>query len=99
MVGQFETVKVSGRDLQVHRFWSSRSVREACINNELYTHGDNHDYMLMLRNVEVLIPVLENLYSIARDISRHSGEWSTVEDVMTILEREAVITSYSFVPA
>lgn len=96
MVGQFDVVKVHGRDLQIHRFWSARSVREACVNNELYTCGDAHDYAMMLRRVEVLSPVFENLYDIARDISSHSLEWASIADVMSILEREAINTSYSF---
>lgn len=92
----YDVVCVHGRNVCVHRFWSARSVREACVNNGLYTCGDNHDYAVMLRNVELCVPVLENLYSIARDISSHSREWASIAEVMSILEREAISVSYSF---
>ena len=75
------------------RRWSAMSVRETCIKHDLYTCGDNEDYEHMLSWVERLYPNTENLYFIAEDIQKHSKD-QTVTNVMFLLERDAVMTTF-----
>ena len=76
-----------------NKHWSPASVRKACIDNDLYTRGDNEDYEHMLDWVRRLYPNTENLYFIAEDIVKHSKD-QTVTNVMYILANNAVITSF-----
>ena len=75
------------------RLWSPSKVREACIANQLYTRGDNEAYSLLLEWVGTVSPTLGNLYLAAEDICEHSKDQS-IENVMYILEKEAVVTVY-----
>ena len=76
-----------------NRSWSSSSVREACVRNDLYTCGDNEAYSKMLDMVERTEPTTKAMYLVAKDIQEHSFE-QTITNVMYILEREAVITTF-----
>ncbi len=73
--------------------WSADSVRKVCIENNLYTAGDNEDYEHMLDWVGRLYPSTENIYFIADDIYRHS-ENQTISNIMFVLANHAVITCY-----
>ncbi|MBQ4447447.1 MAG: hypothetical protein II897_04050 [Clostridia bacterium] len=79
--------------LKVNRMWSRSSVRNACVNNDLYTLGDNEDYEHMLDWVDRLYPTYEQMLKIAKDIFEHSKD-QTITNVMYILEKEAVITTF-----
>ena len=76
-----------------NRIWSIERVRRACINNDLYTRGDNEDYDHMLQWVRRLYPNTENMYFIAQDICEHSED-QTIANVMFILENEAILTAF-----
>jgi len=76
-----------------NKHWSPASVRNACIDNDLYTRGDNEDYEHMLDWVSRLYPNVENLYFIAEDIVKHSAN-QTVTNVMFILANDAVFTTF-----
>lgn len=80
-------------NIKENRFWSVESVRQACINNDLYTCGDNEEYEHMLSWVKRLYPNTENLYFIAKNIQQHSGD-QTISNIMFILEKEAVTTTF-----
>lgn len=73
--------------------WSADSVRKVCIENNLYTAGDNEEYGHMLDWVGRLYPNTENIYFIADDIYRHS-ENQTISNIMFVLANYAVITCY-----
>ena len=80
-------------NITVNRQWSARSVRQVCIDNDLYTRGDNEDYSHMLDCVNNYYPDTENIYYIAMDIHRHS-KGQTVTNIMYMLENNAVTTSF-----
>lgn len=80
-------------DIKVTRRWSDDSVQSTCIKNNLYTRGTYDQYDKMLKSADVLQPTVENLYRLAKDICEHS-EGQTITNVMFILEREAVTTTF-----
>ena len=90
-----ETFRDCGDEVVIctHRRWSRRTVQQACIDNDLYTCGTNDDYMNMLDMADRMYPDTKKLYFIAKDICKHSAD-QTITNVMFILEREAVITTY-----
>ena len=76
-----------------NRYWDAGTVREACIRNDLYTAGDSEAYTAMLDMVERTEPTTKAMYLVAKDIQEHSAD-QTITNVMFILEREAVITTF-----
>lgn len=76
-----------------NRFWNTQQVRQACINNDLYTRGSNEDYIEMFDMVRELEPTTENLYLVAKNIADHSAN-QPITNVMFILENEAVFTTF-----
>ena len=80
-------------NITVNRQWTRYTVRQTCIKHDLYTCGDNEEYDHMLSWVERLCPNTENLYFIAENIQKHSKD-QTVTNVMFLLERDAVITTF-----
>ena len=74
-------------------WWTTNSVRECCIRNELYTCGDNDEYMSMLETVQNTEPTDNNLLAVARDICEHSAN-QTITNIMFLLNREAVFTTF-----
>lgn len=89
------TIKEAGKTLEItsKRFWTRGSVRSACVNNNLYTGGDNEEYEHMLDWVDRMYPNTENLYFIAKNIYCHSAD-QTITNIMFILEQEAIYTTY-----
>lgn len=81
--------------IQTFRRWTPDRVRQACIRNDLYTRGTNEEYGRMLSYVGSADggPTTANLYLVAKDICEHSKN-QTITNVMFILEREAVITTF-----
>ncbi|SCJ78748.1 Uncharacterised protein [uncultured Flavonifractor sp.] len=79
--------------ISTKRQWSPDTVRLACIRNHLYTGGTCEEYSRMMEMVRTMVPMYENLYIVARDIKEHSND-QTITNVMFILEREAVITTF-----
>lgn len=71
------------------RRWSADSVRNACIQNGLYTNGSNEDYAKMLEQAAQMEPSNENLFRMAQDIAKHSDD-QTVSNVMYLLANQAV---------
>ncbi len=80
-------------EIEINRTWNIDSVRNTCIKNSLYTQGTSEEYEHMLSWVKRLYPNTENLYFIANDIMNHSEE-QTITNIMFLLEREAVTTTY-----
>ena len=76
-----------------NRRWDFNSVREACIRNDLYTRGTNEAYSAMLDMADRTEPTTKAMYLVAKDIQEHSED-QTITNVMFILEREAVITTF-----
>lgn len=81
------------KEIKAARRWSDYSVQTACINNNLYTRGFYDQYDRMLESADELQPTYENLYRLAKDICEHSED-QTITNVMFILEREAVTTTF-----
>ena len=79
--------------ITANRFWNTQQVRQACINNDLYTRGSNEDYIEMFDMVRELEPTTENLYLVAKNIADHSAN-QPITNVMFILENEAVFTTF-----
>jgi len=75
-----------------HRRWTTARVRQACIDNHLYTFGTNEEYGKMMDMVIKLKPTAENIYLVAKDIEKHS-EGQDIESIMYILA-ERVITTF-----
>lgn len=80
-------------NIKANRFWNSGNVRKVCIENNLYTLGTEDEYEHLLHKVNSMEPTYENLYTIARNINEHSDD-QTITNIMFILEREAVITTF-----
>ena len=80
-------------NITVNRQWSASKVRQVCIDNDLYTCGDNEDYSNMLDCVRDSYPDTENLYLIAMDIQKHS-KGQTITNIMYLLANHAVITTF-----
>lgn len=80
-------------NITVNRRWSTSRVREVCIENDLYTCGDNEEYEHMLSWVKRLYPNVENLHFIAENICKHS-KGQTVTNIMYLLEKDAVVTTF-----
>ena len=76
-----------------NRMWDRDTVRQACIANHLYTEGDNEAYSKMLDMAGRTEPTTKAMYLVAKDIQEHSDD-QTITNVMFILEREAVITTF-----
>lgn len=77
------------------RCWDVDDVRSCCIKNELYTWGSNEDFERMLTMVFHSFPDNESLYIVAKDIAEHSDD-QTVSNVMYLLAKDAVRTTFSF---
>ena len=77
------------------RHWSAASVRQVCIDNDLYTCGDNDDYEAMLDFVNHAYPDVENLYLVAKNILDHSRSGDqTITNIMFVLENDVVKTTF-----
>lgn len=87
------TTRINGHELTRVRTWNFWSVRDACIKNNLYTCGTSQEYDNMLDHVSNLEPTTAALFHIAMDIVGHSED-QTVTNIMYILERDAVITTF-----
>lgn len=75
------------------RTWSIDSVRNVCINHELFTKGDNEVYGNILNYVAVTDPDYDNLWYVADRINFYSED-QTVNNIMFLLEKYAVITVF-----
>lgn len=84
---------VSAPAITRNRMWDRDTVRRACIANHLYTEGDNEAYSKMLDMVDRTEPTTKAMYLVAKDIQEHS-DMQTITNVMFILERYAVITTF-----
>ena len=80
-------------DIKAKRVWSVMSVLQTCVNNELYTLGDCEEYDQMFSVVENTEPTIENLFLVAQNIQQHSED-QTITNVMFLLERDAVTTTF-----
>ena len=78
------------------RGWSAESVRQVCIENNLYTRGNNKEYSAMLDKVEKNYAGNKAIYAIAKDIMEHS-EGQTVTNIMFLLANKAVTTIFEIV--
>lgn len=79
------------------RSWSMYNVRKFCIQNNLYTCGDNEQYSTMLRFVEDNEPTAENIKLVAIDIAAHSTgvgvfDKEGIKMLVRKLRKEAIIT-------
>lgn len=77
------------------RLWGKDAVRRCCIKNDLYTCGTNEDFVHMLKMVFKLFPDNESLYIVAKDIAEHSED-QTISNVMYLLAKDAVTTTFQF---
>ena len=85
-----ETTKIEV-EITEHRHWTMESVRQVCIENGLYTRGNNAEYGRMLGMVESSYPSNETIHEVAKDILEHSKE-QTITNIMFLLINKAVTT-------
>ena len=79
--------------IEATRLWSERTVRNVCVNNNLYTLGDCYEYEEMLTKVRGCHPTYESIFEIAVDIFNHSED-QTITNIMYLLENYAVFTFF-----
>ena len=83
------------------RHWTIDGIRRMCIENNLYTRGDNKDYQNLMSYVSDHVPTMQCMFWVARDIFAHSkfNNESLITEplshIMWLIEHEAVITTYS----
>ena len=73
------TIMIDGKEYKVveefhleNAQWSASRMRMFCIENDLYTAGDNDQYSMMLDFVATHKPTKENIRLVATDIVAHS---------------------------
>ena len=81
--------------IKVERRWSWGSVRRMCIKYELYTGGSKEEYIEMLNYVDEHKPTVKNLYIVAENIKRHSETDRNIENIMFLLEYDAVLIMFN----
>ena len=82
------------------RHWNSCEVRQLCIKNEWYTHGDCQAYSDMLGFVDRNDPTTENIYLTALDICQHSFDGDIDDDdVTTMMEQieKSVVDKFYYI--
>lgn len=89
----FDVTIPDGITIREEKYLYADRVRECCIKHNLYTGGDCEAYSKMLNFVSEHEYNLRNLYKIAEDIAFNSVD-QTVENVMYLLNRDAVETYY-----
>lgn len=67
------------------------AVRTMCINNCLYTKGDNQAYSFMLEMCEEKCMTSSNIYRIAEDILEHSDTDLSLDDIALMLMQRVVL--------
>ncbi len=79
------------------RHWNSYDVRAMCIREDLYTLGDDEEYIAMLESVEDRsYPTLEDIYRVADDINRHSAG-QTVTNIMYMLANNVIKSCFDII--
>lgn len=76
-----------------NRKFNLAGIRRTCIENNLFTCGDDAAYQGMLNLAGDTIPTPEGLYKVATFIADHSDD-ETVENVMFLLANNAVYYTY-----
>lgn len=73
------TIMIDGKEYKVveefhleNAWWSASRMRMFCIENDLYTAGNNRQYSMMLDFVATHKPTKENIKLVATDIVAHS---------------------------
>lgn len=73
------TIMIDGKEYKVveefhleNAWWSASRMRMFCIENDLYTAGDNRQYSQMLDFVATHKPTKDNIKLVATDIVAHS---------------------------
>lgn len=78
--------------------WSMDRVRNFCIEHDYYTCGDNDSYSKMLWYVEEHSknPTIDDLYTVAMDIMKHSdlGDSYEITTMLYYLQNECIKTFY-----
>ena len=93
---KIETIRIiieEEPEITEEKIWSADDVRTVCIKHDLYTKGNCREYDKMLNFVEDNEVSLKNLLMVAEDICKHSED-QTVENVMFLLNKDAVRTFY-----
>jgi len=75
--------------------WYSSEIREMCVANNFYNHGNIKEYSDLLEFVEKHEPTPINIYKAAKDILDHtSGQEQTVTNIMFMIRNDIVRTFY-----
>ena len=74
------------------RKFNIEGIRKTCIENHLFTRGDDAAYAGMIHLAKETVPTPEGLFKVATVIADHSDE--TVENVMFLLANFAVYYTY-----
>lgn len=81
--------------------FDTRDIRNMCINRNLYTCGNNEDYSRMLNFAANADVTMENLFTIADDIAKHSDlnaygctYRESVENFIYVLANDCVVRNF-----
>lgn len=83
--------------LKKSRTWDAMSVRNMCVREDFYTHGDCADYKQMLDFVEShKEPDDLDIYLVAKNILNHTNPAfeQTVDNIMYILANDVIVYFY-----
>lgn len=76
-------------------------IRRMCISRDLYTRGNSEDYARMLKFAADADVTMENLFTIADDIARHSDlnaygccYEESVENFIYVLANDCVVRNF-----
>ena len=80
--------------ITANRIWDFGSVRAMCIKHNFYNEGTNEEYAQLATFIRSKKPTYLNVYKVATDICRHTGSGQAVTNVMYLIERECVYTTF-----
>ena len=81
--------------------FDTHNIRKMCIVRNLYTRGNNEDYSRMLKFAADADVTMENLFTIADDIAKHSDlnaygccYEESVENFIYVLANDCVVRNF-----
>lgn len=77
------------------RSWDVYSVHALCVKYGFYTFGCNAEFDAMLEYVHNNEPTDEAMLHVAHDIQMSSESGHRIEEILLLLEREAVQTTFT----
>lgn len=79
--------------IKENKHWSVTGLRDMCIRHNLYNRGTNEAYNNLLDSLMLREVTIQEMYEVAKNILEHTED-NTIENVMFLLNREAINTFY-----